>query len=116
MTIKSILLTATLALASLTMASAKSYDISLSNNVQVGNVQLKAGQYSLKVEGGSAIFTDVQSAKSFTAPVKVDTGSKKFNATMVDTDKNGSTETITSIELGGSKTTLQFGQKTAQTN
>ena len=116
MTMKSILFTATLALATLTMASAKSYEISLQNNVQAGNVQLKAGQYSLKVEGSNAIFTDVQSAKSFTAPVKVDTGSKKFNVTMVDTDKTGATESIKSIELGGSKTTLEFGDKATQTN
>src|SRR5579871_587163 len=114
MTIKSILLTATLALASLTLASAKSYDLSFSNDVQVGNVHLKAGQYSLKLEGSTAIFTNAENYKSFSAPVKVDTGAKKFDATIVYFDETGTTERITTIELGGSKTTLEFGEKATQ--
>lgn len=110
MTIKSILFTATLALATLTVASAKSYEINLSSAVHVGGVELKPGQYSLKIQGNNAIFTEVETAKSFTAPVKVDNGTKRFGVTMVDTSKSSNGPAIKTIELGGSKTTLDFGE------
>jgi hypothetical protein len=109
MRIKSLLFAGTLALASLTMVYAKSYDISLSGPVQAGNVQLKAGQYTLKIKGSSAVFTDLEDGKSYTAPVKVDQGTQKFDVTAVQTDTKGATTQIKSIELGGSTTTLKFG-------
>lgn len=108
MTTKSLLFIGTLALASL--ASAKSYDIVLSNPTNAGNLQLKAGEYSLKVTGSNAVFTNVETGKSFTAPVKVQEGSKKFENTAVDTEKANGTDKITTIELGGSNTQLQLGE------
>ena len=68
MTTKSLLFIGTLALASI--ASAKSYDIVLSAPAKAGAVQLSAGEYSLKVQGSNAVFTNVDTGKSFTAPVK----------------------------------------------
>ena len=53
MTTKSLLLVATLALAGI--ASAKSYNITLSAPMKAGSVQLPAGEYSLKVQGSNAI-------------------------------------------------------------
>ena len=105
---KSILLTASLALASL--AFGKSYDIVLSTPTQVGSVTLTAGQYSLKVVNGNAVFTNLDSAKTFTAPAKLQTADHKFDATAVDTAKQGSSEKIQKIELGGSNTELEFGE------
>jgi hypothetical protein len=110
MTIKSLLCAGTLALASLTLAHAKSYDFALAKTVQAGNVQLKPGQYTVKVQGGNAVFTDAQSDKRFTAPVKIENGAIKFGVTMVDTDKQGATDQLRSIELGGSTNTLEFGE------
>jgi hypothetical protein len=105
---KSILLTAALAVASL--AYGKTYNIVLGSTTQVGSLQLKAGEYNLKVVNGQAVFTSVESSKSFTAPVTVQTASKKYDETAVDTaNKNGS-EKIVSIELGGSNTQLEFGE------
>jgi len=40
---------------------------------------------------------------------KVDTVEKKYDVTAVDTTKNGNEEQINAIELGGSKTKLEFG-------
>lgn len=108
MTTKSLLMIGTLALASI--ASAKSYDIILSAPTKAGNVQLNAGEYNLKVKGTNAVFTNVETGKSFTAPVKVQQAAKKFDNTAVDTKSNNGADEIKTIELGGSMTQLELGE------
>jgi hypothetical protein len=109
MTIKSVLIVGALGLASLGIASAKSYDIILNAPAKAGATELKAGEYKLKVEGSQAVFTDANS-KTFTAPVKIDSSGKKFDHTSVDTTSGGDMDNITAIELGGSTTKIEFGQ------
>ncbi len=108
MTTKSLLLIGTLALAGL--ASAKSYDIVLSGATKAGNIELGAGQYSLQVKGTNAVFTNVETGKSFTAAVKVQNAGKKFEQTAVDSQKQNGQDQIKSIELGGSSTLLELGE------
>lgn len=110
MTTKSLLIVGALSLASLGIASAKSYDIMLSDPAMVGNTMLQPGQYQLKVEGSQAVFTDVQSSKSWTAPVKLQNGNRKFDETMVESSRQGDMAHINSIDLAGSNTKLEFGQ------
>src|SRR5690349_8520770 len=105
---KRFLVVAAMAIASLTVVSAKTYEIVLSGPTKAGSVQLKAGQYKLKVEGANAVFTDVNSSKSFTTPVKVQNTDKKFDDTKVQTTKDGNVDRIDEIDLGGSKTKLGF--------
>jgi len=104
MNTKSLLLIGTLALAGI--ASAKSYDIVLSAPTTAGSVQLAAGEYTLKVQGTNAVFTNVENGKKVTAVVKVENGAKKFDQTAVDSTNNK----ITAIELGGSSTVLEMGE------
>jgi len=99
---------ASLSLLSLAALSAKTYDITLSNPVKAGDAQLKAGHYTLKVEGSNAIFTEVGKSKSVTTPVKVQSTDKKFDDTRVHSTKDGGEERINEIDLGGSKTKLGF--------
>jgi len=110
MTTKSLLCVAVLALASLTVASAKSYDIVLGSPVKAGSVQLKPGAYTVKVKGDSVIFTSVGSGKTFTAPVKIDNNGPKHNQTTVGTATENGAEVLKSIKLGGSTTTLEFSE------
>jgi hypothetical protein len=105
---KNFLVMAALALSSLTIANAKTYEITLSGPAKAGSVELKAGQYKLKVDGANATFTDVNSSKTFTTPVKVQTTEKKFDDTKVQTTKDGNVDKIEEIDLGGSKTKLGF--------
>jgi hypothetical protein len=105
---KKFMVVAALALSSMTVVCAKSYDIILSGPTKAGNITLKAGQYRLKVDGSNAIFTDVNSSKSFTTPVKVETTEKKYEDTRVQSTKDGDTDKIQEIDLGGSKTKLGF--------
>ena len=97
-----------LTLASLSLASAKSYDIILTQASKAGNVQLAAGEYRLKVEGSNAVFTNMDSNKSYTVPVKVENADKKFEQTAVDTNESNGSSTVEAIELGGSTTKLGF--------
>ena len=110
MTTRTLLLTGALALSSLTLANAKSYDIVLSSPTMAGNVQLKPGEYQMKVQGSNAVFTNVETAKKFTAPVKIEKTGKKFGQTAVDTSTKSGNDKIQSIELGGSDTRLDFGE------
>ena len=111
MNLKSLILTGALAVASLSIVSAKSYDIVLSGPTKVANVQLKAGEYRLKLDGNNAIFTEVESGKSFTAPAKIDAPSaSKFQETAVDTDKKADMDHISAIELGGTTTKIEFSE------
>jgi hypothetical protein len=100
----------TLGLASLGIANAKSYDITLSDPAMAGSTQLKPGEYKLKVEGSQAIFTDVQSSKSRTAAVKARKSNRKFDETTVESTHQGDMAHIDSIGLAGSNTTLEFGR------
>ena len=105
---KKLILAGVLSLASLTIVSAKSYEIVLSAPTKVGAVQLKPGQYMLKVQGANAVFTDVETSKSYTTPVKIENGSTKFDETKIQSAKQGDTDQIQEIDLGGSKTKLGF--------
>jgi hypothetical protein len=105
---KSLILVAVLSLSGLCFAGQKSYDVIFSSPAKVSGVQLKAGEYKVKVEGANAVFTDSQS-KSVSAPVKVvENGAKKYQHTAVDASKEGTVDTVNSIEFGGSTTKLEF--------
>src|SRR5580698_7397516 len=108
MTMKSLLLIGTLALAGI--ASAKSYDIILSAPAKAGSLQLAAGAYSVNALGSIAVFTNVETGKKFIAAVKAEDTGKKFEDTAVDCNTKDGAERITAVELGGSSTKLELGE------
>jgi hypothetical protein len=108
MTTKSVLTLGAMALFSLGIASAKSYDIRLDNPTTVGSTQLKAGQYRVKVNGSQAVFMDANSSKSYTAAVKTGTSTTKFDQTVVQTTNQNGMDNLKEIDLGGSTTKLEF--------
>src|SRR5271170_7069233 len=110
MTTRSLLIVGALTLSSLGIASARSFDVILSAPAMAGNTELKAGQYKLKVDGSQAIFTDVESSKSFTVAVKVENAARKFGETMVESHNQNGMDNIQAIDLAGSNTRLEFGQ------
>jgi hypothetical protein len=107
---KSLLIVGALTLASLGIASAKSYDIILTSPTKAGATELKPGEYKLKVEGSQAVFVEAQSSKSFSVPVTVENGSKKFDNTSVESTSEAGMDNIHAIDLGGSTTRLRIGQ------
>ena len=100
---------AVLAFSAVAVAGPKTYNVVLDRSVTAGAIQLQPGEYGVKVEGSNAVFTD-QERREFTVPVKVENADKKYDATAVETVKQGNADKITGIELGGSKTKLEFGQ------
>ena len=104
------LLIGTVALSTLAMAGTKSYNLVLSTPMKAGSTQLAPGAYKLKVEGSNAVFTDQHTRVSVKVPAKVESTTEKYNSTALDTAKQGDTTLITSIELGGSTTRIEFGK------
>ena len=104
---KSFVLGAVLSVSGLCFAGQKSYDVIFSSPASVAGVQIPAGEYKVKVDGANAVFTD-KAAKSVSAPVKVQSGTKKFSYTAVDATKEGSVDKVNAIEIGGSTTKLEF--------
>ncbi|HTW64987.1 MAG TPA: hypothetical protein VME17_10245 [Bryobacteraceae bacterium] len=110
MTAKSLLIVSALALSSLGIASAKSYDVTLLAPAMAGTNELKPGVYKVKIEGSQAVFTDVQDGKSVRVPVKVENNPKKFGYTELETANQNGMDTIRAIELGDSNTRITLGQ------
>ena len=108
MTKRTLLLLGVLAMLSLPIARAKSYNIAFNSPTMAGNAQLAAGEYTLKVEGTNAVFTNVESNKSVTASVKIENADKKYGVTSVETTQEGNALHIIDIQLGGSTTKLDF--------
>lgn len=96
------------AFAGLSIASAKTYGITLLSPTKVGNTELKAGDYKVKLDGSKAILTNTQTRKSFETAVKVEHSSRKFDRTAVDTSSASGSERLQAIELQGTTMKLDF--------
>ena len=107
-TIQSLLLAGALAMIALPIASAKSYDIALPATTTIGHTQLKAGNYTLKVKGASAVFVNQDNGQRTAETAKIATVARKYDQTAVELSTQGGTNHLTAIELGGSKTKLEF--------
>jgi hypothetical protein len=99
----------TIAVAGNVRPSTRAYDISFPSITKVGKALLKAGRYTVKVDGNNAVFTEELTAKSVMMPVKVENTDKKFRSTRVEANKEGDTDVVKDIELGGSTMKLEFG-------
>jgi hypothetical protein len=108
MKIKTFFATGAMLLSIVAIGSAKSWDIVVDANTKAGSVVLPAGNYSVRLNNNEALFIS-ESGKKFTVPVKVDTAApKKYDATEVKTVKQGDTNVINAIDLGGTTQELQF--------
>jgi hypothetical protein len=108
----SFLLIGVLSLCSLAVAGSKSYNITLPVAAKAGALKLAAGDYTLKVDGTTATFVDPRTRKAVSAPIKLGTAAHKFNYTAVETKPEGGEERITSIDLAGSTTQIEFPKET----
>ena len=109
MTKQSLLIIGALALSTMALAAPKSYEIRLAAPAQAGQMQLAAGEYRLKVVGSDVIFTNLDTNHSFVAPVKVETAAR-HEVTAVETKNEEGGARISTIELGGTNETLEFGE------
>ena len=105
-----------LALSAAAFAASKSYDVKLAAPAQFGGVQLKAGEYKVKVDGSNATFTPNGTSKGVTVPVKLEAGQLKYQYTAVETSGASGAERIDAIQLGGTKTKIEFAGSGTATN
>lgn len=97
-------------LSTFAIANAKTWSIYVSSPAKAGTMQLPAGRYHVKLKGNQAMFTKADTDKTYTEPVKIDNAAKKYSETAVLSKKQGTTEKIESIELGGSTSRIDFSE------
>ena len=102
---KDLLLAFTLLGASI--ASAKTYSITLSSPAAIGNSQLKSGEYKLELKGDHVVMKGDKVADEF--PVHVENEARKFENTSVTTTSESGSSRIEEIRLGGTTVKLVFG-------
>jgi hypothetical protein len=98
---------ASIALLGVSLASAKSYTITISQLCQAGGVQLKPGQYTLKVDGPTVVLVDSRGNRIETA-AKIETAERKFDQTAIVISRADGTARLQSIALAGSKSRVVF--------
>lgn len=97
------------ALLGLSLASAKSYEISVDTATKAGDVQLQPGLYRVSYAGTTVKFTSETSGKSVETNATVDSNNKsKFDATALETEQVKGVNTIHEIDLGGTLTKIKF--------
>lgn len=92
----------------LSVAGAKTYDVTFDSATKVGNVELKAGKYSLAVMDDSKVKFTSSNGEAVEASAKVTTVDKKFQATQIDLKQINGTAEVNEIDLGGTKTKILF--------
>ena len=97
------------AILGLSIASAKSYEISVDTVSKAGDVQLQPGAYKVTLDGAKVKFTNEDSGKSVETKATVETNDKaKFDATALETEQKMERTTVNEIDLGGTHTDLKF--------
>jgi hypothetical protein len=101
----------TFAIAGLSFASAKSFDITLDTPAQAGSAQLAAGHYSValdKTDQSKVIFKNTDTGKSSEATGTIEKVEKKFDSTSITVHGVNGTNQILEIDLGGTPTKVEF--------
>ena len=98
---------AILMLVSVSLISAKTYTFTLSDTVQAGTVQLKPGEYRLKMDGSQIVLMD-QTRHQIDITARLETSDHKFSQTSIKTSNEDGKARIMSIELGHTTSTVVF--------
>jgi hypothetical protein len=108
MKLKSLVLAGVMAISTMSVALAKSIEVSFASPTKAGTAQLKAGDYRMSISGNKVTFTEVTTLKSATTEVKIENVDAKFDSTKVNTVTEGGATVVKNIEVGGSKIKLAF--------
>ena len=92
----------------LSVAGAKTYEITLDSATKVGSVELKAGKYNLAVMDDTKVRFTNTNGQAVEAPAKVSTSDKKYQATQIDLKRINGAAQVNEIDLGGTKTKILF--------
>jgi hypothetical protein len=94
-------------------SAAKTYHIAVPDNTEMAGTQLKAGDYSVKVNGTTATLINDANNSRVEATGVVQSSDKKFSQTELEmtTGSNGINH-VSAIDLGGTSTKLTFSDST----
>jgi hypothetical protein len=92
------------------IASAKSYRIIVPDHTEMAGTQLKAGDYTVKVDGAKAVLIG-EDDKRVEATGTIQTADRKFPETTLEINKGSDgINHVTAIDLGGTTTRLTFSR------
>jgi hypothetical protein len=90
----------------LSIASAKSYSVTLSEPYTVGTTQLAPGDYRVVVNGSSAVLEDSRGQTE--AGGAIENEARKFHDTALLSHSENGTARLEGIELGGTQIQVDF--------
>ena len=96
-----------LAVAGLSVAATKSYDITFTAPAVLGTTEVPAGKYQFKFDGTKVTLVN-SNGKSVGADATVQEMPTKFSQTIVQSKRTDGKDMVDEIQLGGTKTALDF--------
>jgi hypothetical protein len=93
--------------AALSLAAAKHYDVTFGAPAVLGPMQVESGTYQLSYDGPKVTLT-TENGKTFETNATVQTSDKKYSDTIVHSTKVNGKDVVSEIQLGGTKTALDF--------
>lgn len=88
--------------------AASSYHVRIADPTWVGQTQLKAGDYEVKVEGDKVTFK--QGKNVISVPAKVVTNASKFSDTQMDIKTENGQAKLKELDLGGTKSKIVLSE------
>lgn len=95
------------AVAGLSVAAAKSFDVTFTSPAVLGSMEVPAGQYQLKLDGSKVTLIN-SNGKKMEADATVQAMPTKFSETTVQSKHVDGKDLVDEIQLGGTKTALDF--------
>jgi len=90
------------------LSYAKSFDINFSQRAVLGPMEVEKGHYKLSINGSTITLVNEDTHKSFETTATVQTSEKKYIDTVVHSNTDSGKMMVNEIELGGTKTVLEF--------
>lgn len=85
----------------------KTYTFTLSSPARVGDVQLKPGEYTVKVDGSQIALTD-HMRRRIETPATLEAGDRKFTETSLIMSTDNGEQRIVLIQLGNTTNKIVF--------
>ncbi len=98
------------AVAGLSIASAKSYNVTFPDSVVVNGTALAAGEYAMTVDGTAVTLRERGTHNVTQANATLETAERKFDSTSIISSTVDGKDRVNEIDLGGTKTKVEFGR------
>lgn len=90
------------------LSFARSYEVTFDAPAVLGPMEVEKGHYKLSLDGSKVTLVNEDTRKRFETTATVQTSEKKFNETTVASTKDNGKLMVGEIQLGGTKTALDF--------